>query len=53
MVKEITLQEQYSVLYNIVHHKGDIIATVMQSSSSTVTFRLDLIGPRLASYNAL
>jgi hypothetical protein len=40
-------------LYNIVHQKGDTIATVMASSPPNVTFRRDLISPRLASWNTL
>jgi hypothetical protein len=28
----ITLQEQYPALYRIVYHKGDTIASVMESS---------------------
>ena len=48
-----TLREQYPALYNIVRHKGDTIATVMQCSPPNVSFRRDLFGPRLASWNAL
>ena len=33
---DTTLQEQYPALYNIVRHKGDTIATVMQSSPPNV-----------------
>jgi hypothetical protein len=48
-----TLREQYPALYNIVRHKGDTIATVMESFPPNVTFRRDLIGPRLQSWNIL
>jgi hypothetical protein len=48
-----TLQEQYPTLYNIVHHKSDTLAKVMETSSPDVSFRRSLIGPRQASWNAL
>ena len=48
-----TLRDLYPALYNIVRHKGDTIATVMQCSPPNVTFRRDLIGPRLTSWNSL
>ena len=48
-----TLRDQYPALYNIVRHKGDTLAMVMQESPPNVAFRRDLIGPRLASWNAL
>jgi hypothetical protein len=48
-----TLREQYPALYNIVRHKGDTLAKVMNSSPPVVSFRRDLIGPRLASWNEL
>ena len=44
-----TLREQYPAMYNIVHHKGDSIANVLESFPPNVTFRRDLIGPRLQS----
>ena len=44
---------QYPALYNIVRHKGDTLATVMQESTLNIAFRRNLIGPRLASWNAL
>jgi hypothetical protein len=43
--------EQYPALYNIVRRKSDTIALVM--ATSPVTFRYDLIGPRLVTWNAL
>jgi len=48
-----TLQEQYPALYNIVRHKNETIATVMETSPPNVSFRRDLIGPRLAAWNTL
>src|SRR3954462_1654662 len=48
-----TLRDQYPALYNIVRHKGDTLATVMQESPPNIAFRRDLSGPRLASWNAL
>ena len=33
--------------------KGDTLASVMQTSPPNVTFRRDLLGPRLQSWNAL
>jgi hypothetical protein len=48
-----TLREQYPALYNIVRHKGDTISKVLESFPPNVTFRRDLIGPRLQSWNIL
>jgi hypothetical protein len=48
-----TLREQISVLNNIVRYKGDTIAKVLESSPPNVTFRRDLVGPRLACWNTL
>jgi hypothetical protein len=45
------LCEQYPTLYNIVPHKGDTLAKVMDSVQPTLMFRWDLVGPRLASWN--
>jgi hypothetical protein len=39
-----SLCEQYSALYSIVHHKGDTIVKVMETSPPVVTFRRDLSG---------
>ena len=47
------LKDQYPALYNIVHHKSDTLAVVMQSFPPVMTFRRDLIGPRLKAWNAL
>jgi hypothetical protein len=47
-----TLREQYPALYNIVRHKGDTIAKVMEESPPSVKFRRDLSGQRLVSWNS-
>jgi hypothetical protein len=47
------LREQYPAMYSIVRRKSDTIALVMATSPPNVTFRRDLIGPRLAAWNAL
>jgi hypothetical protein len=36
-----------------MHHKGDTIAKVMETSPPNVTFRRDLFGQSLVSWNAL
>jgi hypothetical protein len=46
------LSEQYLALYSIVRRKSDTIASVMATSPPDVTFRRDLIGPRLVTWNA-
>jgi hypothetical protein len=38
-----TLRKQYSALYNIVLHKRDNIATLLESDPPNVTFRNDLV----------
>ena len=50
-----TLREQYPALYNIVlgRHKSDTIATVLENFPPNVTFRRDLVGPRLLAWNEL
>jgi hypothetical protein len=48
-----TLREQYPALFNIVRHKHDTIQKVMATSPPSVTFRRDLTGPRLNSWNEL
>ena len=48
-----TLKDQYPALYNIVRHKSDTLAKVMQSSPSIMTFRPYLVGPRLEAWNVL
>jgi hypothetical protein len=47
------LWEQYPALYNIVRHKGDTTAKVLETSPTNVSFRRDLSGQRLVSWNAL
>jgi hypothetical protein len=44
-----TLREEYLELYNIVSHKGNTIAKVMETSPPNVTFRRDLSRQRLVS----
>ena len=53
MARKCHTPEQYPTLYNIVCHKGDTIATVMESFPPNVMFRRDLIGPRPQSWNIL
>jgi hypothetical protein len=48
-----TLHEQYPTLNNIVPQRGDTINKVFKSSPPNVTFKRDLVGPRLASWNTL
>jgi hypothetical protein len=48
-----TLQEQHPVLYNIIRDKSDTLEKVMETSPTSMTFRRDLIGPWLASWNEL
>jgi hypothetical protein len=48
-----TLREQYPTLYAIIHHKGDIIAHVLESNPPNVMFRRNLYGSRLVSWEAL
>jgi hypothetical protein len=45
--------EQYPALYNIVRHKGDTLAKVLESFPPIMDFRRDLNGTRLASWNEL
>ena len=53
LLRNATSREQYRDLYNIIRHKGDTIATVQESIPPNVTFRRDLIGPRLVSCRTL
>jgi hypothetical protein len=48
-----SLREQYPALYGIVRHKGLTIAHVLETSPPNVTFRRNLYGPRLVSWEAL
>jgi hypothetical protein len=52
-LENVTLREQYPALYSIVCYKGDTIAKVMETSPPNVTFRRDLSGQRLVSWDAL
>jgi hypothetical protein len=45
-----TFREQYPALYDIVRHKGDTIAHVLEPNPPNVTFRRNLYGPRLDSW---
>jgi hypothetical protein len=40
-------------LSGFIQHKSDIVATVLESSLTNVTFIRDVIGPRLEPWNAL
>jgi hypothetical protein len=48
-----SLREQYPALYNIVRYKGDTIAKVLETSPPNVSFRRDLSGQRVVSWNVL
>ena len=50
-----TLREQYPAIYDIVlgRHKSDTLATVLEAFPPNVTFRRDIVGSRLASWNEL
>ena len=48
-----SLRDQYPALYNIVRYNEATLASVMQSSPLNVTFRRDLLGTRLATWNTL
>ena len=48
-----TLRKQYSILDNIFRHKGETIVTIMETYPPNMTFRRDLIGTRLESWNTL
>ena len=47
------LKDQYPALYNIARGKSDTIAVVLSTSPPNVSFRRDVIGARLASWQAL
>jgi hypothetical protein len=40
-------------LYNILRHKGDTIAKILETSPPNVSFRRDLSSQQLVSWNAL
>jgi hypothetical protein len=48
-----SLREQYPALYGIVRHKGLTIAHVLETNPPNVTFRRNLYGPRLVSWEVL
>jgi hypothetical protein len=48
-----TLREQYPALYRIIRHKDVTLQSVMVTSPPTMTFRRDVVGPRLTSWNEL
>jgi hypothetical protein len=48
-----TLREQFPTLYAIVRRKGDTVAHVLKSNHPNVTFRRNLYGSRLVSWEAL
>ena len=48
-----SLREQYPALYNIFRDKNNTIAHVLGSSPPNISFRRDLIGPRLVSWHNL
>jgi hypothetical protein len=47
-----SFREQYPALYNIVRYKGDTTTKVLETSPPNVSFRRDLLGQRLVSWNA-
>ena len=47
------LKDQYPALYNIARGKSDTIAVVLSQSPPNVSFRRDVLGARLDSWNAL
>ena len=48
-----TLREQFPALYNIARHKSDMLASMMATSPSNVSFRRSLFGPRQACWLVL
>jgi hypothetical protein len=47
------LSEQYPALYSIVRRESDTIVLVMATSPPSVTFRRDLYGQRIITWNSL
>jgi hypothetical protein len=47
------LSEQYPCLYNIARHKQQTVAEVFSSSPLLLSWRRDLIGPKLTAWNEL
>jgi hypothetical protein len=50
---DATLRDQYLALYNIIRHKSDTVAKVLESYPPNVMLGMDLNGPKLASWNTL
>jgi hypothetical protein len=48
-----SLRVQYPALYDIVRHKGNTIAHVLETNTPNVTFKRNLFGPRLVAWEAL
>jgi hypothetical protein len=48
-----SLQEQYPCLYNIVRPKHVTIAEILSGPSPNLSWRRDLIGPKLVAWNNL
>ena len=48
-----SLREQYPALYNIAREKKILLRKVLSSSPPNISFRRDLIGPRLMSWHNL
>jgi hypothetical protein len=49
----VPLRDLYPALYSIVRYKSETIAKVMATSPTDVSFRRDLLRPRLTAWNAL
>ena len=47
------LKDQYPAFYTIAHGKSDTITVVLSTSPPNVSFRRDVLGPRLTSWHAL
>jgi hypothetical protein len=43
-IMDSTPREQYLALYNIMHHKGDTLTKVLETSPPSIMFRRDLFG---------
>jgi hypothetical protein len=48
-LRNVTLWEQYPILYSIVRHKDDTITKVMENYPPSVTFRRNLSGQKLVA----
>ena len=47
------LRDQYPCLYNIVRLKHTTVAAVLQSFPPVLSWRRDLVGPKLVAWNSL